>query len=1484
MKRLATVLVAVLATQVALYAQGLGASQLILTNPSGGGIILQPDPAATSLRPLVVTPPPAPGFQLVYTPSGWLQNRLVKWTSSSVPSLGNSLIYDDGTNIGIGTPTPGALLHVAGDVRVDGNTTLGDAATDQVTFTARVNSAVIPAVDNAYDLGSSSRRWRDGWFSGTVTGQNVTVTGLTAGSVVFAGSGGALSQDNANLFWDDGNNRLGIGTNAPATTLHVAGAATITGAASVGGNLSVVGSATIGTGLTVSGGGAAITGNVSVTGNITATGDLTVEGNTTLGNAAADQVTIVAGTVTAANLPAVLAGDDFVIRDGGQLKVRTISNIVTGTGTANRLVRWTGTSTIGDGSLDDNGSGTLSRAGNIAINPGAGNTLSTNGNFSAAGTGTFGGQLTVSSGGAAITGNSTVSGTLGVSSDVSVGGNLTATGNGSIGGSLSVTGTGQFGNTLTVSSGGAAITGNVSVTGNLSATGNGSIGGSLSVTGNGSIGGDLAVNGNTTLGAGAGNSVTITAGTVTAANLPTGTSDDFIVRDGSNALRVRTISNIVTGTGTANRLVRWTSASTIGDGSLSDDGSGTLSRAGNIAINPGAGNTLSTNGNFRVDGNTTLGDAASDNVTFTARVSSAIVPSTDATYDLGSSTLRWANIYGGDFLGDNLVLGGNANINTNATVGEVLQVGNGTNPSAMVQVLANRTGAAVTISNVNAGGWAIDAGGHVLPTTDNAYDLGSSSRRWRDGWFSGTVTGQNVTVTGLTAGSVVFAGSGGALSQDNANLFWDDGNNRLGIGTNAPATTLHVAGAATITGAASVGGNLSVVGSATIGTGLTVSGGGAAITGNVSVTGNITATGDLTVEGNTTLGNAAADQVTIVAGTVTAANLPAVLAGDDFVIRDGGQLKVRTISNIVTGTGTANRLVRWTGTSTIGDGSLDDNGSGTLSRAGNIAINPGAGNTLSTNGNFSAAGTGTFGGQLTVSSGGAAITGNSTVSGTLGVSSDVSVGGNLTATGNGSIGGSLSVTGTGQFGNTLTVSSGGAAITGNVSVTGNLSATGNGSIGGSLSVTGNGSIGGDLAVNGNTTLGAGAGNSVTITAGTVTAANLPTGTSDDFIVRDGSNALRVRTISNIVTGTGTANRLVRWTSASTIGDGSLSDDGSGTLSRAGNIAINPGAGNTLSTNGNFRVDGNTTLGDAASDNVTFTARVSSAIVPSTDATYDLGSSTLRWANIYGGDFLGDNLVLGGNANINTNATVGEVLQVGNGTNPSAMVQVLANRTGAAVTISNVNAGGWAIDAGGHVLPTTDNAYDLGSSTLRWANIYGGDFLGDNLVLGGNANINTSATVGEVLQVGNGTNANATVQVLANRTGEAVFVSNSGNGPGIVIDNSGATTPGRALEVANGGGGVKFSYGTVNVVTDAATIPDNLTVVQVNGDANTTNDAITLPTGAVNGQILYVRYVSNGANAVFSGVKPDGTNYTTDGSAHLTFVYINGAWRLMSVVE
>jgi hypothetical protein len=57
-------------------------------------------------------------------------------------------------------------------------------------------------------------------FAGAKTFSSApTLSTMTAGSVLFAGTSGLLSQDNSNLFWDDANNRLGIGTATPAVRI-----------------------------------------------------------------------------------------------------------------------------------------------------------------------------------------------------------------------------------------------------------------------------------------------------------------------------------------------------------------------------------------------------------------------------------------------------------------------------------------------------------------------------------------------------------------------------------------------------------------------------------------------------------------------------------------------------------------------------------------------------------------------------------------------------------------------------------------------------------------------------------------------------------------------------------------------------------------------------------------------------------------------------------------------------------------------------------------------------------------------------------------------------------------------------------------------------------------------------------------------------------------------------------------------------------------
>lgn len=83
-----------------------------------------------------------------------------------------------------------------------------------------------------------------------------------------------------------------------------------------------------------------------------------------------------------------------------------------------------------------------------------------------------------------------------------------------------------------------------------------------------------------------------------------------------------------------------------------------------------------------------------------------------------------------------------------------------------------------------------------LTTTNMATDTVS---QWtNDAGYLTSVSGISLGAidSGWTKGALAFGDSGEAAALDASNLFWDDGNNRLGIGTGTPATALAVASAA----------------------------------------------------------------------------------------------------------------------------------------------------------------------------------------------------------------------------------------------------------------------------------------------------------------------------------------------------------------------------------------------------------------------------------------------------------------------------------------------------------------------------------------------------------------------------------------------------------------------------------------------------------------------------------------------------------------
>ncbi len=103
----------------------------------------------------------------------------------------------NGGNVGIGTTTPGSLLTVDGSFAVGTNGT-EFAVTSAGLITAGVWNGTTIAITN---------------------GGTGTTTAQTGG--VFFSDGTTFKQDTPNFFWDDTNNRLGIGTTSPDYPLHV---------------------------------------------------------------------------------------------------------------------------------------------------------------------------------------------------------------------------------------------------------------------------------------------------------------------------------------------------------------------------------------------------------------------------------------------------------------------------------------------------------------------------------------------------------------------------------------------------------------------------------------------------------------------------------------------------------------------------------------------------------------------------------------------------------------------------------------------------------------------------------------------------------------------------------------------------------------------------------------------------------------------------------------------------------------------------------------------------------------------------------------------------------------------------------------------------------------------------------------------------------------------------------------------------------------
>ena len=238
--------------------------------------------------------------------------------------------------------------------------------------------------------------------AGGLSSNSITNTGITAGSVVYAGTGGLMSQSNSTFFWDSTNNRLGIGNASPGAPLDIHGTGTQIQVNGTGANNSYIQFQNAGVNKWRIGntyGGAAnsfdiynnnlaanaisinsanliTTSSIFCNTSLTSNGTFTANTNINITNGAG--ITVGAGYNVIASdslgfflvksnstnwayllLSNLTAARNFTFPDAtGTLALTSDipANPVSGTGTTNTLPKFTGTSAIGNSNISDNGS------------------------------------------------------------------------------------------------------------------------------------------------------------------------------------------------------------------------------------------------------------------------------------------------------------------------------------------------------------------------------------------------------------------------------------------------------------------------------------------------------------------------------------------------------------------------------------------------------------------------------------------------------------------------------------------------------------------------------------------------------------------------------------------------------------------------------------------------------------------------------------------------------------------------------------------------------------------------------------------------------------------------------------------------------------------------------------------------------------------------------------------------------------------------
>ncbi|MBF0431218.1 MAG: hypothetical protein HQK83_08075 [Fibrobacteria bacterium] len=163
-----------------------------------------------------------------------ISNRMSGYSSDlQINSLGNLTLQVAGASIDSNgllliNGNGDSLFNVTGDsnVTVYGDLTVKGAFEGNVIMENTSVSGTMTAANASFsgDVGINTKLDVYGTFTATGASQfdnTLKLSTLTQGSILFSGASGVISQNNSNLFWDNGNNRLGIGTPSPQSILSL---------------------------------------------------------------------------------------------------------------------------------------------------------------------------------------------------------------------------------------------------------------------------------------------------------------------------------------------------------------------------------------------------------------------------------------------------------------------------------------------------------------------------------------------------------------------------------------------------------------------------------------------------------------------------------------------------------------------------------------------------------------------------------------------------------------------------------------------------------------------------------------------------------------------------------------------------------------------------------------------------------------------------------------------------------------------------------------------------------------------------------------------------------------------------------------------------------------------------------------------------------------------------------------------------------------